>query len=427
MSLTPLRKYIPSLLLLALFNGSFYITSAIVDLSNSKNKTTKPSQAQLNPALKAKLARRFAPQLRFNAYFNDGNRSPQNRHEDFFPMGVASFFKELESGRARVLVKGSRGEAVGVSELKDVKTKLTFDDEKLGCFPKFMVGDVPGQAAIYPNLYLDKKSKPLRRDGAGELSVIAEYWVFYPHDRSEAKLLGSVLTKGHRDFTGHRGDWEHTIYILNVKLGEGSQLQTASIQRGVYYGHGNAFIVEKQELEFVDDKGQKTRTGTHPVVYISQGKHASYPAAGEWKGHAKVPSWLAHHTDFFRGNGVIVNTWEGRLPDIGEPRSNVEEFGSQAFKNALAQSPKELTSKWKYWTDFKGYWGPDSVDFRILGRRVRLAGSPRAATGKGKFGQYSGKGKPWIEAREQYSGLKIYKDEEFVIPACKPTPFSKRR
>src|SRR5262249_44507086 len=51
--------------------------------------------------------------------------------------------------------------------------------------------------------------------------------------------------------------------------------------------------------------------GTHPAVYVSQGKHASYPEPGEWRDYQRLAP-LVEYDDVFHGNGVRVETWKGR-------------------------------------------------------------------------------------------------------------------
>ena len=68
-----------------------------------------PAGGPLTSAVRADVARQFAPRLRFNAWHNDGNLARQNRNEDFFPAGIGSFLTEIESGNARVVVTSSNG------------------------------------------------------------------------------------------------------------------------------------------------------------------------------------------------------------------------------------------------------------------------------------------------------------------------------
>ena len=67
------------------------------------------------------------------------------------------------------------------------------------------------------------------------------------------------------------------------------------ITKGYFYGHGHVLEVPNDKIEFVE--------GTHPVVYIGQGSHASYPKAGvafDWR----LLTWIPDLSDIFR-----------RLPD----------------------------------------------------------------------------------------------------------------
>lgn len=383
---------------------------------------TMPANGPLTPGLEAQLAQSFAPQLRFNAYHDDGNRSAQNRSEDHFPQGVASFFRELESGQVRILLLGSIRNNPALTIQIPYNQSPKFENGRFGDFPKRMVGDVPGQATVYTHLYLDPNSPALNSDGSGDMIVWAEYWLFYPQDRSEAELLTVLPTYAYLDLSGHRGDWEHTTYKLNVRLDQGLTFQDGIIEEAYYSGHGDSFRVLPSELELVDDNGQSSASARHPVVYVSQGKHASYPQAGEWADHADLPSWLASHVDFFRGNGAIVNTWNSPLADIGDPSSNPTEFASPEFLVMTARSPG-ANAQMQYWTDFRGDWGFDDVRITAFGLNIGIAGSPSAPNLAGAGFRGAPKDAvSWRDTKAQTPKLKIYKDLGITIPPVIPAP-----
>lgn len=381
-----------------------------------------PANGPLTPGLEVDLAEAFAPQLRFNAYHNDGNSSAQNRSEDHFPQGVASFYSELESGQVRILLLGSIRDNPALTIQIPWNKSPKFENGKFGDFPKRMVGDVPGQATTYTHLYLDPNTPALNSDGSGELIVWAEYWLFYPQDRSEAELLTFLPTYAYLDLSGHRGDWEHTTYKLRVQLDQGLTFLDGIVDEAYYSGHGDSFKVLPSELEFVDDNGQADPMGHHPVVYVSQGKHASYPQAGEWADHADLPSWLASHVDFFRGNGAIVNTWNSPLADMGDPSSDINEFASAEFLLMTARSPG-ANAQMQYWTDFRGDWGLDDVRITAFGLNIGIAGSPSAPNLAGSGFRGAPKDAVlWTATKSQHSKLKIYKDLGITIPQVIPAP-----
>ncbi|MCO5172232.1 MAG: hypothetical protein M9894_38535 [Planctomycetes bacterium] len=376
----------------------------------------------LSPAFRAEVARAFAPELRFNAYHDDGNRSPQNRHEDFFPMGVASFLAELEAGAARVLVQPSRGPAPGVSQVRPFSSRPVLRGAQLEGYPRYMVGDEPGTAPVYVHVYEDPAGRALAPDGSGELVVFAEYWFFYAHDRSEARLLGAIGTSGAADVTGHRADWEHISLRLRVRTAAGGVFAGGELDHGSFYGHGGAVVAGPGELERVDDAGADDPAGRHPVVYVAQGKHASYPEAGEWRGHA-VPTWLADHTDFFRGNGVRIACWQVPLPDLEDPDALPQEFAPQAFRTLQAASPHTVAHL-RDWTEYRGRWGPDLA---LFGTTV-LGLSPTGPKAKTKYGDQGGLTTfpRWADLKRRSPGLKVYRDLGIVIPRVLPPPAPSR-
>ncbi len=392
---------------------------------------TLPTGSPLTPALKAEIARMFAPQQRFNAFHNDGNPSPQNRHEDFFPMGVASYFRELESGMARVMLPpGSVHQTVSTNMLTAVSALPEMTDDQIKHQPRFMAGDAPGSAPLYTNLYLDPASPALQPDGSGELVVYAEYYVFYPQDRSEAQIFTFIPTIGVVDFTGHRGDWEHTVYRLRAQLDPGMSLQGGIIEQGFYSAHSHVYDVDPAEIETVNDAGQPDPSGTHPVVYISQGKHAAYPQAGEYKDRGDFPSWLASHTDFFRGNGVVVDCWNGELFDLEDPVSAASEFASPDFLAIIARSGSSSIQQLSDWTEYEGDWGSDDVSINLLFTSIGIASSPSGAKQMNSYGAWASGNVStlsWSDTKQNQSGLTVYVDQGISIPAAIPAPLPLRQ
>jgi len=381
----------------------------------------------LTPALRQEVARAFAPQLRFNAYHNDGNGSPQNRHEDYFPMAVSSFLTELASGQARVVVAGSTPTSPGVSEVRSFAQTPVFDAAYLGPYPRRMVGDPPGTAPLYVHLYEDPAGRSLAPDGSGELVVHAEYYVFYGHDRSEARIFGFVPTTGNADVTGHRADWERTAYRLRVRLGPAGAFVGGDIEEGYFYGHQNVFLVPGADLERLDDAGQPDPQGLHPVVYVAQGKHASYPQAGEWK-DGTFPSWLADYTDFFRGNGVWVDGWSVPLVDLEHPAGWARELDPPALQTLLQTSPG--ASSLPDWTFYAGRWGPDLTVINHPAVTIRVGLSPSGPKQKSSYGadvRERGTYPRWSDVKAATPRLRVYDDLGITIPRASPVPVPIRR
>lgn len=410
--------------------GSFVpaTTAAATTSGTTAATTTAPPvhQDPLDLPNRLEIARAFAPRLRFNAWHNDGNNSPQNRNEDLFPMGVASFLAELHSHDARVMVQGSRQGTPSANEVRSFSDPVVFGADRLTGYPRDMAGDPPGSAPLYVTVYDDAAQRALAPDGSGQLEVWANYWVFYPHDRAEARIFSFIPLTGTADFVGHRSDWEHVQFKGRVTLGPGSVLVPGGFEllEGYYYGHGSGIQVPGTELERLDHQGNADPRGTHPVVYIAQGKHASYPQAGHWRSPSGIPTWLAEYTDFFRGNGVIVDAWTGPLFDLAAPAAEPGEFSSAEFLALVAASPVALTD----WTAYRGKWGPDEIrvntPFGSFG-----TGSPSGPVGRRDYQDFGGRGSLnlWSDLKARNGDLTVYADQGIVIPQVVPAPLPVRR
>jgi hypothetical protein len=111
-------------------------------------------------------------------------------------------------------------------------------------------GDVP--------LYYDVTVK--RRE------VDVTYWAFYGYDlpvlqvtTTSPGLTPDVLARA----LSHEGDWERVVVVLSRSLAP----------RGVrFYEHKGSTLLPWARVA--------TQQGSHPIAYIAQGTHASYPTAG---------------------------------------------------------------------------------------------------------------------------------------------------
>jgi hypothetical protein len=243
------------------------------------------------------LALRHAPELRFNAWYPMRDASPAHRTEDFYPMDVERFLGAIGWDAPRGTTPPALPVVVRRSE-RDLPAQLAsarssrlpaLEDGLLQGYPRGMPGDAPDAGPVYADVYPDP------RDPA---TVYAELWTFYPSDVSDAVVAGAIDGMG-----GHRSDWEHVTLALDVSDG----VTRSRIRRAVYYGHEAALEVEPGDLELV--------VGTHPVVYVSQGKHASYPEPGEWRDYFRAAPYV-RFDDVFHGNGHRARTWENEVVDI---------------------------------------------------------------------------------------------------------------
>jgi len=322
--------------------------------------------ADTAPVTTADLARAHAPLFKFNAWV-EGDASPMNKSEDYYPMSCARFFDELASGRARVTSRESWSRA-GETELRPVG-RVSVEERSIEGVPRNMAGDEPGKAPLYFHAY-----------GKNGLTYI-EYWTFYGMDRCRVKVLGITLPIG-----GHRGDWEGISVALDA---------SGKLVRAYYSRHGEKDEVFPQEMHF---------EGEHPVVYVSQGKHASYPEPGVWHDMLGLAP-LVEFDEFFRGNGFAWKTWEGRLVDLGA--DDPAEFAPGSFKKLCAAPLRD-------WREFKGGWGPDRGFWKI-------AGSP---VGPAQHGEWSSGEKgavPWHETRKK-KGVEIRE-----AAPVEPAPVPRRR
>ena len=90
--------------------------------------------------------------------------------------------------------------------------------------------------------------------------VVLEYWLFYPFD------LYSVSNPPNEFWQDHEADWETVAVVLDTTSGAPKPLLVATSR------HCSGARREWTRVE---------RRGTHPVVYVALGSHATYYAPGE--------------------------------------------------------------------------------------------------------------------------------------------------
>lgn len=363
--------------------GSLSAAATSVATTSSARPRAKPTPAE--------LAKRHAPIYRFNAWRPSGS-SVQNRSEDFFPQSVVHFFDELAAKRARLSTRLGDSGAPGVNEETTLGSSPTIDAKALRGTPRRMAGDEPGTAPVYFHAFEDTRQRVRRADGSGEDLWFVEYWVFYPHDLALVKLaaLPFALPIG-----GHRGDWESTSFAVALVLGPAGAFQRSEVRRGYFNGHGDKLRVERAGIELARE---------HPAVYVSIGKHASFPEPGEWLDRFGLAPAI-EFDELFLGNGLEWPSEGGPLVDLDGPPSN--EFSPPSF---IA-----IPSRYADWRDLPGGWGPDPD----LGP---LSGSPVGPRFARVFGEGDAGALDWSSVKAGARGLTLG-----AVPRVTPAPVPIRR
>ena len=122
----------------------------------------------------------------------------------------------------------------------------------------------------------------VKRSTVGAYDV--QYWFFYAYN----------------DFVGsfnHEGDWEH-ITVTTDEQGAFHSAHYGQHEGGTDYG--------KEQLSFVLE--------THPVVYVADGSHASYPNVGSHD----IPN-VPRNDDQTYAGGPVWQTWK-KWVNVGERR-----------------------------------------------------------------------------------------------------------
>ncbi|MEZ0229141.1 MAG: Vps62-related protein [Planctomycetota bacterium] len=358
--------------------------SLAVAAATTSGSTTRPTLHD--------LAKRHAPIYRFNAW-QPNDTSAQNRSEDFFPQSVVRYFDELATKKARVATRLASGATPGENAVLPFTGTVKLDRSVIHGVPKRMSGDEPGAAPIYVHAFEDTSRRVRKADGSGEDLLHVEYWLFYPNDLALVSVRG---LSGALAFGGHRGDWESTSFAIAALYGPGGAFKGSEVRKGYYNGHGDKHRVARAELELDDE---------HPAVYVSIGKHASFPEPGKWLDRFGLAPVIGFD-EFFLGNGFEWRAEIAPLVNLDGPSSN--EFAPPSF---IA-----IPSPFGDWRDFPGGWGSD----KSLGP---LAGSPVSP----RFARVYGLGDAgvkddWATVRRSSSKL-VLGSSPRVVPA--PVPIRK--
>lgn len=117
-----------------------------------------------------------------------------------------------------------------------------------------------GPEGSYSNGELRRAKAYYEKGGRG---FRLRYWIFYPYN--DFRPLGDFPQQR------HEGDWESIEVVLN------EQMRISSV---IYAQHGCGMTVPVGGFE--------RAAGTHPVVYVAKGSHASYPTTGNQAGPCQV-------------------------------------------------------------------------------------------------------------------------------------------
>jgi len=340
--------------------------------------------ADMSEDQKKGLAKRFAPQWKFNAHIKN-KKSGQNYNEQYFPMSVENFVHAVNSGKVQTqrigeeqtketktsglrvkypivqVNSGARGrnrlnhkrESIlnahdlgkfNASFFTDVEQELWFDPQtrledelRIEGYPKHMIGDKEN-APTYYDLFTPNKNKFQDTETPWSEDAIAiSYYLFYPYDTAGLFRWFWFFTTEMRE---HRSDWENITVIVDHPF-ENGQEQIHSVY---YYGH---FLPPKrvrhgnEHLRLINVGGDET----HPEVYVSWGTHACYPVPGA------IYDMVFTYDEFFNGDFHNINAWTNNLIDLEGPNPNwnnyVGMWGEDGSSNqGSALSPRKK-GRWK--------------------------------------------------------------------------------
>lgn len=142
----------------------------------------------------------------------------------------------------------------------------------------------------------------------------------------------------------HEGDWENIVVYL--RLSDNSTNEPEPIACA-YSAHHGGYRLGWRYVEKVDGDGNRTDSGTHPVVYVANGSHANYFVGPyRYETDTKVFGVKVTAGDFpFAGNFIDFTT--------------SFEDGHRIFPEVKVV-PARLEGRWTEgwrWLNFRGTWG----------------------------------------------------------------------
>lgn len=201
--------------------------------------------------------------LRFATYERDGFRCRLDRDTLYSGADFTRPFS-AQAGNGTLRPDNGQGGRLDVDEGFYLRNALDFLE--IGVLPVNGVSSVP--------VFVE------------EFDSMIRYWFFYGYDPKSRFLVDALFV--------HQGDWER----IEVRHAGGLPTQVA------YFGHGCdppiTLAWGDPDLTVVDR--------THPVVFVADGTHASYP--GEY-GPLDPLCGASGITDEARDGGPVWRTWEG--------------------------------------------------------------------------------------------------------------------
>lgn len=188
----------------------------------------------------------------------------------------------------------------------------------------------------------------------GNNYVTAQYWFFYVFDG--------------KTFSRHEGDWEMIQIVWRAKDikaildGEGLDPRIITFSQ---HRSGKSYTWNPKRIEFEDP------SRTHPVVYIAENSHASYPNAGKT---SILPEWFDHRAKQQRFYPAKVNGLKAK-GDSYELIVFPEEEDWAEYKGRWGE-PKALSPRGPKFPDkdhkkHEGRWSdPAKWGYRLLPRQL---------------------------------------------------------
>ncbi len=154
---------------------------------------------------------------------------------------------------------------------------------------------------------------------------VLQYWFLYPYNDWASH-------GGHND---HEGDWEVIFVFLDEEDRPAHVAYSRHVKVSFLYGPATAAW---EEIEVVD--------GTHPVVYVGCGSHASYLQRGDHR--------FFLHTDWARGDHLALG------PEGDQAWGTPISLGNKSWNTLFSGAWGALVKSWigKAWPNTEGPSGP---------------------------------------------------------------------